>query len=53
MPVTVLSDFETTVLLMRKRELTEMRTEDARLKLKSSLAPEFEINASIDTGVEL
>jgi hypothetical protein len=49
----VLSDFQTTVLIMRKRELSEMRSEEARHQLRLNTSPAIEVKASFDTEILL
>ena len=49
----VLSDFNTTVSVIRKRDQHEMKTEEARRQLKLCGTPTTEVRANFDTDVLL
>ena len=49
----VLQDFQTTVYILRKRDQSEMGSQEAREALSQINSPEIEIRASFDTDVQL
>ena len=49
----VLNDFSTTVTLLRRRDESEMRSEEARTALRNINSPSIEIQASFDSKILL
>lgn len=47
----MLQDFQTTVYILRKRDKSEMGSQDAREALSKINSPEIEVRASFDTDV--
>jgi len=49
----VLQDFQTTVVILRKRDKSEMGTQEARDALSKIESPEIEVRASFDTDIQM
>lgn len=49
----VLQDFQTTVIILRRRDKSEMGNQEARDALSKIVSPEIEVKASFDTDVQL
>lgn len=47
----VLQDFQTTVIILRRRDKSEMGNQEARDALSKIVSPEIEVKASFDTDV--